>query len=84
MSYSSLVKKWFGIQSSFDNIPISQYHVRCSEETIKLLANYHAMSIDNPQFIKQYKPLLTMYLTLCKRANVQPITLNKEFTQNVR
>lgn len=37
------------------------------ERTIKLLAGYHAVPLDNPQFLAQYRHLITLYHNLCKQ-----------------
>jgi len=42
------------------------------EKTIKLLAGYHAVPLDNPQFLAQYRHLITLYLTLCKQKGHTP------------
>lgn len=42
------------------------------ERTIKLLAGYHACPVNNEQFLKQYRHLITLYLTLCKQKGTTP------------
>ena len=62
----------------YDSI-ITLFHRKKSEEiqilekTIKMLAGYHAMSIDNDQFLRQYRHLIAMYLTLCRETDTIPI-----------
>jgi len=46
--------------------------LQCVERTIKLLAGYHAVPIENEQFVKQYRQLIRMYLTLCQQKGITP------------
>lgn len=42
------------------------------ERTIKLLAGYHAVKLDNEQFLKQYRHLISLYITLCQQKGHTP------------
>jgi hypothetical protein len=43
------------------------------ETTLKTLAQYHAVKLDNTQFVTQYRHLISMYLILCKKTKRTPI-----------
>lgn len=43
------------------------------ETTIKQLAKYHAVPLDNEQFVRQYRHLIAMYLNLCDQLKIKPI-----------
>lgn len=46
--------------------------LKAVERTIKLLAGYHAVPLDNEQFVTQYRHLISMYLVLCKQKGKTP------------
>lgn len=46
--------------------------IKSVERTLKLLAGYHACPLDNPQFLKQYRQLISLYLLLCKQKGTTP------------
>lgn len=52
--------------------------LQCVERTLKLLAGFHAMSMNNPPFLKQYRSLIQMYFVLCKNADVVPSLITSE------
>lgn len=43
------------------------------ESTLKQLAAYHAVPLDNEQFVRQYRHLFAMYFNLCRDLKLKPI-----------
>ena len=42
------------------------------ERSIILLAGYHAVRLDNEQFLKSYRHLISLYITLCQQKGHKP------------
>lgn len=47
--------------------------IKSIEKTLKMLADYHGMNMDNEQFLRQYRHLISMYFLLVKRAGTKPL-----------